>query len=153
MKKQQKTTLLLLLVLAIWGVLGFKIVSSLSPDAPELSSDSLENSFTPVASVERDTFSIAANYRDPFLGTLPKSRKAKSKRQVKAQELPDKEVTYSGFITDNNTNKKIFFISVDGQQQMLSKREQFHGVTLLSGDENKIKIKYNGKTRSVSISQ
>lgn len=154
MKKQQKTYLLLLLVGAIWSLLGFKIFRSLTPEEAVVLSGTSE-SFKPLKIKERDTFSISADYRDPFLGTLPKARQKtpKSKAPVQVQKLPEKQIVYSGFITDTSSGNKIFFLTVDGQQQMLSKREEFQGVRLLSGNEQHIRVRYNGKIAKVELTQ
>lgn len=156
MKKNQKTYLLLGLVLAIWGILGFRIVKSISPSEPETTVSVASIEFKPTSLKERDTFSILANYRDPFLGTF---QKPKTKNPInrstknKKQSLPEKNIIYSGLVNDNATGQKIFFLNVDGQQLMLSKNQQAEGVKLISGNAEKVKLRYNGLTKTIGREQ
>lgn len=142
------------LVLTVWGILGLKIVRTVNPPTgvPPTVDDIGE--FRPVALKRPDGFGIVADYRDPFLGTLPRSEVPGKKAAVQKKEaLPEKDIRYTGFITENTTGKKIFFLTVDGQQQMLDENEVLGGVRLVSGDAEKIKVRYHGKTKSVPITQ
>ncbi len=158
MKKSARTYLLLGAVLVIWGVLGFRIVKTVNPPDPETTQAPAKDRFQPMKIMERDTFSIAANYRDPFLGTIPKSKKPSSAKATKGKQeikpkLPEKNITYSGFVNEKGSNQKIFFITVDGQQLMLSKNQQQEGVKLVSGNDENIRVRYNGLTKIIKRNQ
>lgn len=156
MKKNQKTYLLLALVLTVWGILGFRIVKTVNPSAEELPMATNIGKFRPEVIKQRNTFSIVANYRDPFLGTLPKSNIPKKKKKAvtpKKEVLPDKDIRYTGLIGESTTGKKIFFLTIDGQQQMLNEKGVFNEVELISGSFQKIKVRYNGKTKSIPLTQ
>ncbi|MEX0290066.1 MAG: hypothetical protein AB3N14_13230 [Flavobacteriaceae bacterium] len=154
MKKNKKTYLLFALVVAIWGVLGFKIVKSINPhDQPVEAQPKLVN-FSPEVIKERDTFSILANYRDPFLGTLPKKKRITERNAVTPKpQLPKKEIGYSGFVTERGSGNKIFFVSIEGNQHMMTLKEVVEEVKLIAGDAEKIKVRYGGKTQTISLSQ
>ena len=155
-KKNQKTYLLLGLVLAIWGILGFRIVKSISPSESKTAPVTSDIDFKPTNLKERDTFDMLANYRDPFLGTLPKSQAKKhinKSTQNKKPELPEKNILYSGYVNDQGSNQKIFFLTVDGQQLMLSKKQEAEGVKLISGSAEKIVVRYNGRTKTIRRAQ
>ena len=147
--------MLLGLVLSVWGVLGFRIMRTVNPSA-NITPDIVRlEKFVPMAIKKRDTFSIVANYRDPFLGTMPKADKPK-KASIGIQKkkvLSEKNIVYTGFITKSGSGGKIFFLTVDGQQRMLSKNESFKEVKLVSGNSKKIRVKYNGKTKSIPLTQ
>lgn len=154
MKKDKKTYLLLAVVLSIWGILGFQIFKTVSPSEEIISVYSNTEKIGLIKAKKRDTFSIVANYRDPFLGTMPRSNKPKKKKRLPKKEvLPEKNINYTGFITESKSGNKVFFLSVDGRQQMLSKNEEFNGVKLVSGDAKKVKVKYNGKIKNISLTQ
>lgn len=144
------------LVLIVWGILGFRIVKTVNPATEGLPLAIDLGKFSPQAIKQRDTFSIVTNYRDPFLGTLPKSNVPKKKKKAvipKKEVLPEKDIRYTGFITESVTGKKIFFLTVDGQQQMLNEKGVFNEVKLISGDGQKIKVRYNEKIKSISLTQ
>lgn len=142
------------LVLTVWGILGLRIVRTVNPPTGVSRTVDDIGEFRPVAIKRPDSFDIVADYRDPFLGTLPRSEVPKKKTAVPKKEvLPEKDIRYTGFITENTTGKKIFFLTVDGQQQMLDENGVLNGVTLVSGDAERIKVRYHGKTKSISLTQ
>ncbi len=143
------------LVLIVWGILGFRLVKTVNPSPEELPLSADMGKFLPEAIKQRDTFSIVAHYRDPFLGTLPKSTISKKKKKAvtpKKEMLPEKDIRYTGLI-ESTTGKKIFFLTIDGQQQMLNEKSVFNDVELISGSFQKIKVRYNGKTKSIPLTQ
>jgi hypothetical protein len=156
MKKSKKTYALLALVLGIWGFLGFKIVGAMNPDENIPIISAVPKAFTPKEIKKRETFEIAANYRDPFLGTLPKSnlpKKVVRKKVVKKPALPKKNIAYSGSVGQNGSNNRMYFVSIDGQQHIMSKNESIGEVTLLWGDSESIKVKYPGHTETIGRQQ
>ena len=68
MKKKGKTYILLIVVFGIWGAIGYQIFSKLSPDDSPMIATNSDISFTPKQAIEKDTFSINSEHRDPFLG-------------------------------------------------------------------------------------
>ena len=108
MKKNTKTYILLTIVLGIWGVLGYQIVGAFDADKPELALTKATEAYVPKTLKKRDTFSITAHYRDPFLGTMPRSKtvKKKNKTKVTKPEEPKRAITYSGSVSQNSSNKK-----------------------------------------------
>lgn len=152
MSKNAKTYVLLGLVLIIWGIIGYKVVKTLSPDEePLLVSEPVSFEAKPL--VKKDTFTLLANYRDPFLGTLPKSERKPSKKQVAKQPVQKRNIVYSGLVSQSGSGNSLFFVTIDGQQHLMSKKEDKDGVQLLSGSEERIKVRYNGITETISRSQ
>ncbi len=154
MKKNTKTYILLAVVGIIWGTIGYKIVSSLNPDPPTKSITETPD-FKPLTiNKKKDTFSISADYRDPFLGTLPrKAVKRKSVAKPKKAPEPELEIKFTGVITDHDTNKKIYFVSFNGQQHLMSPSDEIEKVKLLSGTSSTIRIRHNNKTRTIKLQE
>jgi len=154
MKKNTKTFLLLAVVLGVWGVIGFKLLNAANPTAPNQILLASNDTFVPAQLKQRDTFSIVANYRDPFLGTVKAPKKiVKSAPKVQKERPPEKSIQYTGFITDASSKQKIFFVTIEGQQQMMSINDVFSDVKLVHGTKGKIKVRHNGKTRSITLTE
>lgn len=153
MKKQTKTYLLLVAVLLIWGIIGYKIVGAISPKPVQEEVEIKTVDFTPEPLVQKDTFSLIANYRDPFLGTLATKPKKKStaKKAIPKNPVPEVTIEYTGLITDNETKEKIFFIRIAGQQYLMSARDKIEGFTLISGSESQVRIRDGKKTRTIPL--
>ncbi len=144
--------MLLGLVLIIWGIIGFKVVKTLSSDEDPLPAPK-PVSFDPKPLVKKDTFSLLANYRDPFLGTLPKKEQKPSKKQVTKQPVQKRNIVYSGSVARTGDSKTLFFVTIDGQQHLMSKNEQADGVKLVTGNGEEIKVRYGGITETILRSQ
>ena len=143
------------LVVVIWGLLGVKIVGAINPTEKPM--ETMEMPIPPmtVGTMEKDTFSIVAQYRDPFLGTLPKNQVARPQkpRAIKNAETPQKNIVYSGSVAANGTGKRLYFVSIDGQQHVLSKNGTVGEVRLLAGNQESITVRYGTRTESISLSQ
>ncbi|WP_097045178.1 hypothetical protein [Flagellimonas pacifica] len=149
MSKNIKTYLLLGIVLLIWGIIGFKVLSALSPEDETLALAENVN-FEPKEVAEKDTFNILVNYRDPFLGTLSLSKK-RTKKVVKKREVQFPSVNYTGLITDQNTKNHIFFVTISGNQYLMRVGNTQSDVTLVSGRSNNIKIRYKGILKTIPL--
>ena len=77
MKKNNKTYLLLAVVIGIWGFIGFRLLNVVNPSPIENTAFVSNETYVPKQLKARDTFSLALNYRDPFLGTVSAPKKAK----------------------------------------------------------------------------
>lgn len=155
MKKNQKTYLLLAVVIGIWGFIGFKLLNASNPEPVAMTELTSNEIFVPKQLKKRDIFSIAANYRDPFLGTVhaPKKIKKKTARKIVKKEVPQKVISYTGFITDNSSKQKIFFVTIEGQQHMMGINETVQEVKLVKGSKNQIEVRHNGKTRTIALTE
>lgn len=154
MKKNIKTYLLLAVVATIWGTIGYKILFSLSSE-PTVFLASKVSDFKPLPQKEKDTFSIVADYRDPFLGTLPKKSMKKRKRIAKPTPppLPEIDIRFTGLIIDRDTKEKIYFVTINGQQHLMGVKDEIQKVKLVSGTSSSIKVRCNNKTRTIKLGE
>ena len=140
-------------VLSIWGILGFRIVRTIHPDTDEIPHIGKMERFSPPTKKIRDTFSISANYRDPFLGTSPKMATPKKQLTVRAPKEREVAIVYTGYVKENSTGAKIFFVTIDGEQQMMSNNDSFKEVKLLSGTSEMIKVRVAGRNKSIPLAK
>lgn len=136
-------------VLMIWGVIAVKVFGVLSPET-EIPVFAENVNFKPKEIIQRDTFSIVADYRDPFLGTVSASKKntiKKTKRPV--VQFPN--INYTGLITGQQNKDNIFFVTIDGTQYLMRKRDENNGVTLVSGTSKNIRVRYKGIAKTIQL--
>ena len=137
--------------MVVWGIIGFKVIKALSKK-PENPLVQPQVSIMPKTVKKRDVFSLKANYRDPFLGTLPAPKKKPAKKRViKKEPVPKRIISYSGLVSQAASDKTMFFISINGKQHIMSKNEAINGVTLLKGNGQQITVRYNGVTETISL--
>lgn len=138
-------------VLVIWGVVGFRILSALNPELPEVAEQiEVAELKMPRPSVI-DTFEVHKENRDPFLGTWTKKKaKPKKKTTVKAVEwIP---IIYHGAIEKKGT-PSVFIVSINGVQHVLKKGQSRDEVTLLSGNAKRVVLRYKNERKSFSLSK
>lgn len=151
MKSKAKTYLLLIAVLSIWGIIGFKIVSTINPNVPEVKQHEDRVAFAPKASIEVDTFSIQMSERDPFLGTLlvKKQEVNKSVNSIGKEPLVWMSILYHGMVSKQDSKEKTCIISIDGQQQIMKIGQDMNGVKLLRATNTEILVSYKGARKTI----
>jgi len=82
MNKKGKTYLLIAVVLGIWGTIGYQVYSKLSPDETPILATNSSISFSPKQEITKDTFSISATHRDPFLGKPYQKKNTSSGKRI-----------------------------------------------------------------------
>ena len=137
MKTKTKTYVLLTLVLSIWGVIGYKIISATNPKSTEVVQHA-DVSFTPSVKKEADTFSIQTTNRDPFLETLLVKNRLKTQRLKPKTSLVWKPIVYHGIISNQNSKVKVFIISIDGQQYLIQRGQTINDIKLIRGHSKSV---------------
>lgn len=154
MSKQGKTYILLVVVLGIWGFLGFKVVSFIGEEDSEVAV--LVNPTTPILEepLERETIVIQADYRDPFLDKpyIKKVKKAqKRKAPTKKPEPPKMQISYSGMVGEAGSSDRLFFVTISGQQHLMSLKDQVQEVQLVWGNKDSIRVQYSGHKEYIRL--
>lgn len=146
--------MLLVVVLGIWGVIGYKVYSALHPEMPKIiPNKNPSKSFKRVPIAKKDTFSITMVKRDPFLGTLYSPKKVskkttKSTKKVVNENIP--QVTYHGNIAKQDGIASIFVVSINGNQHLLKVGQKANDVTLLKGNSKEIFVRVNNTKKKIT---
>ncbi|MCU0436184.1 MAG: hypothetical protein MUC87_22195 [Bacteroidia bacterium] len=131
MKNKRTTYLLMAVVAAIWGLIGWKIWKGLQGD------DDFNVEPEPVLSAKKknalsDSFQLILNYRDPFLdkpaaavpsppistNTLPKQTLVTApKPEPVTANWP--EIRYGGLVKRTGQEKSAGFVSVNGSSEIV----------------------------------
>lgn len=153
MKKKTKTYLLLTVVVIIWGIVGFKIITTLTSGKDEPVREELNIAFEPENLKKVDTFSIDKIARDPFLGQLGKPVPLK-KNIRKSAPIPSIEwlpISYHGVIKKDGSNEQVFLLTVNNKQYLLQIGHSVEEVTLEKGNAEEIVIIYKGYKKTILI--
>ncbi|GAA3647257.1 hypothetical protein [Flavivirga jejuensis] len=152
MKGKTKTYMLLVGVLAIWGIIGFKMLGALNPKPPKTLQQDLAVSFNPQINTAVDTFSIRAVDRDPFLGTLYKKKKTivKRKSAQPKEEFVWPSVIYHGTVAKQQSKSQIFVISINGQQYLMKVGQDIGGIKLRFANAKVITITSKGHRKTIN---
>lgn len=150
MKNKTKTYILLSLVLAIWGIIGYKIVATVNPDTNAPVQDNFNVAFNPKTNTEIDTFSVKTANRDPFLGTLlVKKTPIKKTKKVTVKKNEWVPVVYNGIVSNKNTTNKVYVVSINNKQYLMKLGQEFNGIKLIKGNNTEITVSYKGERKTV----
>lgn len=157
MKNKKNIYVLIPAVTIIWGIIGYKIYGALNPDDEYVNLNNNLVKFEPNPPPKKDTFTVKANYRDPFLGKLQKSvpkktNKSKTKQVKPVVQFP--QIVYNGMVAPKELGKQaLFLLTINNKQQLLSIGKDVEGVKLLKGNSNEITISFLNTKKTISIKQ
>jgi len=162
LKNKKVNYLLVVLVAAVWGVIGYRVFGALQWDddtAPAVKRSTRKEVYNDYA-IPRDTEQLHQNYRDPFGMVKAKDTVVKQERphvatvtipKVQAAPVNWDFIRYVGYIRNPGSNKLIAMIHLNGQELMLSEGETAAQLKLLKNLRDSIKINYNGKTKFITL--
>ncbi len=154
---------LLPVVLAIWGTIGWKIYVGLKDQDEHTGATQIEKPIA-IDQVDAARLPIVANYRDPFLDGavthantgqtgMPKPKAVVAPVvTVKAPvetPLHWPEISYSGLIKRNGEEKVVGFLNVDGQSHFVKPGDKAGAVTVLKLWKDSIQLSWNKQVRVV----
>lgn len=129
-------------MLAIWGAIGYQIVSAVNPEKEKVENQDFAIAFNPKKETKVDVFPIDIANRDPFLGTFLVKKKTEIKSGSKNKELVWKPIIYHGNISNQNNKDVVYIISIEGYQYLMKIGDQFKEVKLIKGTSEYVKLSY-----------
>lgn len=148
---------LILVVAAIWYNVFFRVVSNLSSDDTGIVTP--HETRATFSSIDRDTFSLQANYRDPFDGSTvtvrtthldaPIQISAPPAKQVKVKEIdPWPNIKYKGLLRKTTSSNPLAIIYIDNIQMYMRKGDvAFDGITLKTVHRDSVVVWYMKEKR------
>lgn len=143
------------LVLGIWGTIGYKIISGVNPVSLENNNQIISSKYTFDLKQEKDTFSIKPQSKDPFLGaiTFPKKANDITPHSTPQKKVNFPKVVYKGILKTQKSADKIFVVSVNNKEHLLKLGQTIDSVKLVSGNSERIVVRYNNTTETLVLKQ
>jgi len=162
-KNKQTTYLLICAVLLVWGIIVYRVFFNQVEEerAGIIASGKTNPEPYDKYLVTNDTFQLALDYRDPFLGkavNVVSTEKNSMPNQVFpaiptpkpiASALHWETIRYSGYITNPVTKKMVAILTVNGIERMTAEGESFQGVKLLKNKKDSILVSWMGKQKYI----
>ncbi len=146
---------LLPLVIFIWGSFLVRLFKGFYPD---VGTKIISGVNVPAKMKENnlpDTFSIIANYRDPFLGKSVSMNSGKVVRAIpvvkKAPEvkIPWPLIAYKGMMKNAKANKKLAVVSISGKSNLMNSGDLINGIALENIEKDSIEVAFQNETKWV----
>jgi len=160
-KNKAVTYLLICAVALVWGIIVYRVFfvdPSDDTDGRFLSPKVVHEPFDQYTP-KNDTFKLALNYRDPFVGKAkPVVVEEKVSAGPIAPPLPYKppapplnwsSIKYSGYITNPKTKKLVAILTVNNKERMLGEGESLEGVKLLKNKKDSVLLSWMGKQKYI----
>jgi hypothetical protein len=158
MKNNTTKYLLILFVVVVWGIIFYKVINFVkSSDSPR--ENNLVSANEDSSSKNVDTFTIIANYADPFLkrSVLVKSTTKMevktdkpqvnnaSKKAVLLKNWPN--ISYAGLVSSFMGNKSTALISINGESCIMKKGDISKDIELVIITKDSVKLKFQNEYR------
>jgi hypothetical protein len=161
MKQNSLKYILIVFVAAIWGIIIYKIF--LVVNGPKnIAESSVIDTKSDSKGQRKDTFSIIANYPDPFLKSERSSKPTispinnenaqkqttkNSTKIVSQKKWPD--IIFTGVVSNFTGNKSTILITINGSSIIMKKGDLINDVTLISIARDSIKLKFQDEYRYI----
>lgn len=159
MKQNRSTQIILgILVCAVWGTVVYRFLNLKNRSESNNEVNHAVGAPKPVSIAEKDTFTLALDYPDPFLGTSsdrpvqnkPIAHKSKGSMPSKpALPLPmPPSIFYRGYATDGS-GKTLVRISVAGKSATIPVGTELNGVRLAETFQDSIRVFWNKRLLTI----
>lgn len=164
MKSKKATWFLIVAVIAVWGVIIYRLLIAAGSDEklfirtvqPKVAYESLEGYLL------EDTFKLVLNYRDPFLekevavNEIPADLTIKTAPALQNNTALNKpasnlDIKYTGYIKNSSGKRIVAIVTINGKEYMISEGETVAGVKLIKNHRDSVRVSYEGKTKFVKL--
>ncbi len=150
MKNKSTTVLLTILLIIVWGTIGYKIYSNGNVEIGNIS-QGYPVQFTPPEVREDESYSLCLEYSDPFFSA--KESLNKEKKNVKLKPVKTdfdwNRVRYKGCIYSKKSLMGI--LEVDGKLGFVRRGSKHEGLDIKNMNRDSIKLEIDGDNRWVKI--
>jgi len=149
------------IVILVWGFVFYQLFSyffsspTYSTQQPELKVN--------IDEIKKDTFSIVADYRDPFLGkkikfSSPKTTtnshsstpKTKNNIKNKPADKPWPAIEYKGMIKNNNSEKRVGIVQVNGREYLVKEGDILQEVKFTVIKKELVSVRFQKEQKTIS---
>jgi hypothetical protein len=151
MKNKKLLYLLVPLVLCIWGIIGYRIFSSMNDADDAIAPDYTQWKDNSSESFATDTFSLLLNYRNPFGNETEVRRSVNVKPASKTTAVlktnaPIPKITYKGSIINKTSKQRVYLVDINGKSVFLQPGIKSEGIALKKVYNDSLLINYEGKS-------
>jgi hypothetical protein len=155
--KNKKLLILSILVIGIWGVIGYRIYDQVQEDTPA----TVRPSRTPMQTVAKtNTYTLSLSYPDPFLrqqvkpvAAAKKSVTPKVQRPVVAAApsviINWSLLQYMGMISNATRKKKTAIVRYNGNDYIVGEGEKIDGFNVLEVHADSIRFGMDSQTKYI----
>jgi hypothetical protein len=166
LKNKKLTYLLICSVLAVWGIIVYRVFARSAGDQKEYESSPAQKApEEPLDDYElKDNFTLNLNYRDPFSGTGSTETEQTAPPDFLTEQIPVFNnlpaspppidwsfIRYAGRVVNPASRKTITLLIINSLETMIGEGEQIRGVKLIKNYRDSVKVSFQGKEKFIRL--
>ncbi|MBW8050715.1 MAG: hypothetical protein FVQ77_10360 [Cytophagales bacterium] len=160
MKNKKLTYFLIVLLVFIWGLIFYKIFVGVFDGSNNYVIANIQKKPVKDIIITSDTFTIKANYRDPFLAQTYSNVAKKTKKKIVTKPVIKKPIEavlpirwpvikYLGSIKNQKTNKEVAMININRKEKLISVGDTVTGIRLLKIYGDSVQVVYEKEKKVI----
>ncbi|MEC3882001.1 hypothetical protein [Parapedobacter sp. 10938] len=153
--KRKLTIGLLIMVLTIWGVIFYRVLSQTGNRPTVVSQVAIDAPLISVVEIPEDD-SLLLDYPDPFLGEQEEDVAPRGDFETVAYNMGEEiayidwsQVQYLGTVQAADGKRTAMLININGREFMLKPGDSVDGYTILRKKNKALVISYQGQTNTI----
>lgn len=143
MKNKGTTVLLTIILLIVWGTIGYKIYSNTHPTDAVVPAG-LSVHFSPPKMEESEDYSLSLEYDDPFISKKTEKKVEKENKPVNQVNWPD--IKYKGCIYHGKSMMGI--VEIKGKSFFMRKGETVENIKIVNIYKTSLDVIFNNERKS-----
>lgn len=163
MTKKHINIILVVLVLGLWGFIGYKTINQYFWEKPYIDIKKVIYSDIMLSKIRKDTFQIKNIERDPFLNTkfanynkkiiyATPSKKIKPKPVVETKINVDwPSISYHGYIRSKDKTEELILIMINKKLYKIRKNNDINGIKLYKIYKDSVELILNKQKKIIPL--
>lgn len=158
MKNKKLSWILLPAVLAIWGMIGWKVYAAMNGEDEVFANNVPQTSLYSDTSVVPEDYTLSLNYRDPFFEPQQKPKTVST--NVKKTETPSVQtsapqvtqwpsVSYGGLVRQTQSGKTVGFLIINGSSHFVNAGDVAGELTVVKMWSDSVEVKFAKESRRI----
>lgn len=159
MQQKKKTIYILMpIVILVWGFVFYQLYGYFFSTPSYAYTE--EKTIINIDEIKKDTFSIVANYRDPFLSqkkiqtvshpVVSKTNRSTTKKNSAPTVLKWPLIQYKGMIKNNNSEKRVAIINIDGKERIVKEGTTLNELKVVKIEKETITVSFQDEQKTIN---
>lgn len=159
MQQKKKTIYILMpIVILVWGFVFYQLYGYFF-STPSYANTEVKTVIN-IDEIKKDTFSIVADYRDPFLSqkrvqtvnhrVVTKTNGSKTKKKTPPTVLKWPSIQYKGMIKNNNSEKRVAIVNIDGKERIVKEGTTLNELKVVKIEKETITVSFQDEKKTIS---
>lgn len=158
MKKKKVIYFLLPIIALVWAFVFYQLFSYFFTEPNYYKEQSTIK--VNIDEIKADTFSIVANYRDPFLDEkknilkpVNKNNASSTKKKIKLPPVAEQAwpvIKYNGMIKNNDSERRVGIVTINGKECIVKEGDVLNEVIFKKIEKNLIAVVFQKEQKTIS---